>query len=391
MGLGAPTNGTKKRASLNLLSRRLQFAFTMFVMIFAVPAMAHQIRPGIANILVSPDTVQIELLATIEVLVADIDIAGLQDTNDAAAAENYDMLRALDPESLEQALRLDWPAISQKFQLFAGNTRLLADVSGVEIDPVGDVETTRESVIMITARLPDDATPVTFGWDESLGPLVVRQVLTDGGGYSAYLTNGEPSMPIPRVGSAQRSWVSALTNYVGIGYVHIVPKGLDHILFVLGLFFFSLHMRPLLLQVTAFTVAHTVTLALGILDVVQIPSTVVEPLIAASIVYVAVENLFFQKMTPWRTGVVFAFGLLHGLGFASVLGDIGLEPARFVTGLIGFNIGVEIGQLTIILAAFLLVGLPLGRTSWYRKIIAMPASVAIAIIGAYWFVERVFT
>ena len=148
-------------------------------------------------------------------------------------------------------------------------------------------------------------------------------------------------------------------------------------------------MRPLLTQVTAFTVAHTVTLALASLGVISISPNVVEPLIAASIVYVAVENVFFQRMTPWRTVVVFGFGLLHGLGFASVLGEIGLNPARFVTGLIGFNIGVELGQLSVILGAFVAVGLWFGRKPWYRAMIAVPASVAIAATGAFWFGQRV--
>ena len=126
------------------------------------------------------------------------------------------------------------------------------------------------------------------------------------------------------------------------------------------------------------------------LGYVQLPPSLVEPLIAASIVYVAVENIFMSQYRPWRTAVVFGFGLLHGLGFASVLGDIGLDPARFITGLIGFNIGVELGQLAVIAVAFLTVGFWFGSKDWYRPVIATPASVAIAITGAYWFAERVF-
>ncbi len=105
------------------------------------------------------------------------------------------------------------------------------------------------------------------------------------------------------------------------------------------------------------------------------PASIVEPLIAASIVYVAVENVLFTRMTPWRTVIVFCFGLLHGLGFASVLGEIGLNPARFISGLIGFNIGVELGQLTVILGAFPgCSGCRFGKKSWYRARIAIPAS-----------------
>ncbi|CAN0588825.1 unnamed protein product, partial [Ectocarpus sp. 12 AP-2014] len=131
--------------------------------------------------------------------------------------------------------------------------------------------------------------------------------------------------------------------------------GLDHILFVLGLFFLSTRMGPLLWQISAFTLAHTVTLALGALGYVNIPGNIVEPIIAASIVYVAVENIVSDKLHRWRPLVIFVFGLLHGLGFASVLGEFGLPADQFIPALIGFNVGVELGQLTVIAIAFLLV------------------------------------
>ena len=115
-----------------------------------------------------------------------------------------------------------------------------------------------------------------------------------------------------------------------------------------------------------------------------------EPLIAASIVYVAVENIFGGKIGMLRVAVVFGFGLLHGLGFASVLGDVGLQDSRFVIGLIGFNIGVEFGQLSVIALAFVLVGWPFGQKLWYRTRVVIPASTAIALVGAWWTVERVF-
>jgi len=163
---------------------------------------------------------------------------------------------------------------------------------------------------------------------------------------------------------------------------------LDHILFVLGLFFLSTRLAPLLWQVTAFTAAHTVTLALGMLGYVTVPASIVEPLIAASIVYAGVENVLSRGLSPWRPAVVFVFGLLHGLGFASVLGDIGLNPSQFVTGLIGFNVGVELGQLTVLALAFLAVGLWFRNKPWYRARISNPASIAIALVGAFWVVER---
>jgi hypothetical protein len=218
--------------------------------------------------------------------------------------------------------------------------------------------------------------------------LVVRQAGEGDDLYTGYLTKGALSDPLPRAGVAEVGGFENFLRYVVIGFEHILPKGLDHILFVLGLFFFSLKMRPLLIQVTTFTLAHTVTLALATLGLVTVSPAIVEPLIAASITYVAIENILRPKLGWWRTAVVFGFGLLHGLGFASVLGDIGLDPSRFVASLIAFNIGVEIGQLTVIAAAFLLVGLWFGNRSWYRAAIAIPVSCVIAVIGGWWVIER---
>jgi hypothetical protein len=124
--------------------------------------------------------------------------------------------------------------------------------------------------------------------------------------------------------------------------------------------------------------------------VVSIPRSVVEPLIALSIVYVAIENVARTDLTPWRVALVFAFGLLHGMGFAGVLAELGLPRSEFVPALLSFNVGVEAGQLTVIGIALALFGVPFRRKAWYRSRIVVPASIAIAAVGFYWSVERVF-
>lgn len=182
--------------------------------------------------------------------------------------------------------------------------------------------------------------------------------------------------------SAPAAW-----RYLLLGYEHILPLGLDHILFVVGLFLLSPKLRPLLWQTAAFTVAHSVTLALSMLDVVQLSPRIVEPLIAASIAYVAIENLLTDKLHPWRTVVVFCFGLLHGMGFAGALREVGLPGGSIVAPLLLFNIGVELGQLSVVLIALSLVGW-FRRAHWYRKAIVIPISVVIALTGAYWCVQR---
>nr|WP_224745855.1 HupE/UreJ family protein [Neiella litorisoli] len=177
--------------------------------------------------------------------------------------------------------------------------------------------------------------------------------------------------------------------YIGAGFEHIIPKGLDHILFVLGLFFSSLLLASLLWQITAFTLAHSITLGLAALGLVAVPASLVEPLIALSIVWVAVENCLFKQASKWRPAIVFGFGLLHGLGFASVLSDYGLPKDDLVPALLAFNIGVELGQISVILLAFVAT-FWIRRKSWYRAVVQIPASALIALVGLYWFIERVF-
>jgi uncharacterized membrane protein len=178
-------------------------------------------------------------------------------------------------------------------------------------------------------------------------------------------------------------------QYLALGYTHILPKGSDHILFVLGIFLLCTKLKPVLLQVTAFTVAHTITLALTIYGIVSLRPAIVEPLIALSIVYVAVENIATSQLRPWRVALVFGFGLLHGMGFAGVLSELGLPRSEFLTGLLCFNAGVELGQLTVILTAFLLIGLPFRNKPWYRRRVVVPLSMAIAAIGLFWAIQRI--
>ncbi len=187
----------------------------------------------------------------------------------------------------------------------------------------------------------------------------------------------------------QPSRVKVATRYLNFGFEHILPKGLDHILFVLALFLLSIKFSYLLWQVTAFTIAHSITLGLSIYGYVSLSSAVVEPLIALSIVFVAFENLMTSRLNPWRPVVVFIFGLLHGLGFAGVLSELGLPREDFLTALVTFNVGVELGQLTVIGSAYLFLGWFISKT-WYRKFVIFPASLVIAVTGAYWTIERVF-
>lgn len=176
--------------------------------------------------------------------------------------------------------------------------------------------------------------------------------------------------------------------YIKLGIRHIVPEGLDHILFVVGLCLISTNIKTILWQATAFTVAHTITLALSMNGTIALPAALVEPVIALSIAFVAIENLVLAELKPWRIAVVFLFGLIHGMGFANALNETGLPPNRFYTSIIAFNVGVEIGQIAVIAAAFGLLIIPLRNKRWYKKAIVYPLSILIALIACYWTVQR---
>ena len=207
---------------------------------------------------------------------------------------------------------------------------------------------------------------------------------------SDYLLNGSTSADIAVDASTTQSRGSVFLDYLQVGFEHIVPKGLDHILFVVGLFLLSNRLKPLLAQATCFTIAHSVTLALGALGVIRVAPAVVEPLIALSIVCVAFENIWTDRLTRWRPVVIFSFGLLHGLGFAGVLTEIGTTRYGFWAGLVAFNIGVELGQIAVIAVCFLTIGLWFGHETWYRRRITIPLSGAIATLASAWLLQRMF-
>ncbi|HLK30035.1 MAG TPA: HupE/UreJ family protein [Puia sp.] len=186
------------------------------------------------------------------------------------------------------------------------------------------------------------------------------------------------------------SKTDAAVLYMEIGYQHILPLGFDHILFVLSLFLLSPKLKPVLLQATAFTVAHSVTLALAMYHIITPSTNIIEPLIAISIVYVALENIFSPRLKPSRIVVVFLFGLVHGMGFAGALGQLGLPQNHYLLALVMFNVGVELGQVTVILIAFLLLGKWFGNKRYYRKLIVIPISIIIALIAGFWTIQRIF-
>jgi hypothetical protein len=235
--------------------------------------------------------------------------------------------------------------------------------------------------IRLTGAIPAGAREFTwsYGWTFATYSLTVN-------GATQWLEGGQLSAPVGLATAAPAE--STVFRYLVLGFTHIVPHGIDHVVFVLGLFLLSRSPRALLAQVTAFTAAHSITLGLSLYDVISLPPAVVEPLIAVSIAWIAVENICMRELRSSRVVLVFAFGLLHGLGFAGALRGIGLPRSEFLTALVSFNAGVEAGQLAVIAAAFLLVGWRCADRPWYRRRVVIPASATIACAAVYWTIER---
>ena len=365
-------------------------------------AEAHELQPTIGDLSVQEGVATLILKVNLEALLSGIDLDAIADTNNAANAQDYDALRTLSVDEIAARapnLLIQWNALPLLKINGDGVPLSSAQITMPEgVDP----ELARISQWELTADLPRSATEVVVSWPKGAGAMVLRQQGVEAP-FTGYLNGGDSSPAISFEGGGAQSGWQAFGSYIPVGFDHILPQGLDHILFVLGLFLLSTHLAPLLWQVSAFTLAHTVTLALGALGLVNIPGAIVEPLIAASIVYVAVENIFRTGLSRWRPLVIFGFGLLHGLGFASVLGDFGLPQDQFVPALIGFNVGVEVGQLTVIALAAILLWIAVGAAriaplkgveeevrehEVMFRAASIIGSLVIAIIGIFWVIER---
>jgi hypothetical protein len=283
--------------------------------------------------------------------------------------------------------------LAQLTSVFADRIVLFVDAHEVRASEVRYIPPAAADALasfQLRGVMPRDATRLRwlYGLVGDRYPLEIRQ--PDGSATIEWIDGTNWSDVIDLSKSFTRpTRMEILRQYLWLGYTHILPKGLDHILFVLGIFLLSPRLKTMLLQVTAFTVAHSITLGLSVYGIVSLPPRIVEPLIALSIAYVAIENMVTRDLKPWRLALVFMFGLLHGLGFAGVLRELGLPRHEFVTALLAFNLGVEGGQLTIIAAA-MLAAAPFIKKDWYRQRVVMPVSLLIAAIGLYWTITRLF-
>jgi len=323
--------------------------------------------------------------------------------------EAYFPLTQSSPATQRAAVERALPLIREALEFYAGDMRLELELQGFSLpalpesayaDPAQD----KSTVLRFTAKLP--ATPAPLVMVVPYGARVHHPVLFAAGSPAAgvlarsWVEEG-PSEAFewaaiaggvaraPNGATATSPWHVELRTYLRLGFRHIFPQGLDHMLFVLALFFLGLEWRKLIAQTTVFTLAHATTLFLSRYGVISLPGKYVEPLIAFSIACIALENIWRPKLGPARLALVFAFGLVHGLGFAGSLAEVEFPRDQFLVALLGFNLGVDLGQLFVIAVAFLAVGW-LRNKPWFRDRITVPSCWAIAAVGLFWTVQRVF-
>jgi len=378
--------------------RKMHFAITLYCLaaIFVAQySIADIVKPALIEISVYTDgNYRIELRASLEALMTGIN-SKYKNTQDAPNADAYDELRALQPAELREKFIQFEPELYKEIQLKFDEQAVNFQISDIQIPLPGYTKVPRTSIIILEGKASRQAKHLTWYYPArfSDNAVRVRQVdeVNEKWHWSSWqwLRKDKPSKTFSlQEIFTEPSRFEVISDYTVAGFEHIIPRGLDHILFILGIFLLSTKLKPLVLQATMFTLAHSITLSLSMFNVVSLPASIVEPLIALSIAYIGIENIFAHKLKTSRLALVFVFGLLHGLGFASVLAEFGMPESAYITALISFNIGVEIGQLVILTVAFF------GITYWFKNkqhfynYITVPGSVIIGVTGLYWTWDR---
>lgn len=311
-------------------------------------------------------------------------------------------------ETQRAAVDLALPVIHEAMEFYVGDTRLQLELKDFNLpqlprEAFDDPAVDKSTVLRFTAKLPATGGtllmvvpygarvdhPVLFAAGTPAAGVLHRSWVEEGPSeeFNWEKVTGQPAAVL--AAAPRPPWYVDFWTYLRLGFKHIVPEGLDHILFVLALFFLGQTWRKLVAQTTVFTIAHATTLFLSRYGVFSLPGNIVEPLIAFSIACIALENIWWPKLGPARLVLVFAFGLVHGLGFAGSLAEVEFPKDQFLMALLGFNFGVDFGQLFIIGLALLAVGWWRDKP-WFRARIMIPCCAAIAAIGLFWTVQRIF-
>ena len=278
----------------------------LLFILFFIPSIvfSHELKPSIANFQFIEKNnklnFKLSIQLNLEAILANIDPSH-SDTDESKNSDYYNSLRKLPAEQLLDVFKKSLINFKDNIFLNQNELKIPFKIDNVQIDRIGDLKLSRKTLIQISGS-NIDKNNLQFGWIKDYGPIILRvSNLKSEIVYTEYLKINSISKNFSITKNKSQNLFKEIYNYLTIGFLHIVPKGLDHILFVIGLFLFSPKFKPLLIQVSAFTVAHTITIFLGVLNILSISPQIVEPIIALSIAYVAIENIFLKEYFSLET------------------------------------------------------------------------------------------
>lgn len=382
--------------SLNNAFLSLCFCLFLSGLFYPKLAPADVVKPALVEISIFADnTISVVIDLSLEAAMTNIGTQYKNTKNSPNAAE-YDELRNLNPENLRQRFLRFAPQFLSSIRLLVNGKTQDLTLKSIKSDIKGYTKRPRKTILTYIAQPEDWAKTIQWQYAKVYGDSALRYQIVKKDQYNwsgwRWLRNGASSGTIDISLDSPNStptMLQTLGQFIGIGFDHVIPLGWDHILFIVGMALSSLLWRKLLLLVTTFTLAHTLTLALAMAGVVEISPRITEPLIAFSIAYVAIENLLPRQSIKRKSIIVFLFGLIHGLGFAAMLKSFAMSADNFAITLIGFNIGVELAQIVLVFSVVTVLLLLKGRGLNYQKLMIIPVSILISLLGIYWGVERI--
>ena len=378
---------------MKIIKLSLFFIIAFFINLFSTVSISHEIKPSIADFTYDENFLNIKIRLNAELILSNIDASKISNTNSSSLSDIYDKLRILNKIELEELFKSSWQEISTNIDIKINNETKKINLINIEVEDIKNFEISRDTHIYLQVLLNNNSEYFTFSWIKKYGPIILRENSNhklEDELFTEYLQSGIESNQFSFNEKNFKNRLNSFIKFFVLGVQHIIPKGLDHILFIFGLFLFSSSLKKLITQITIFTIAHSITLIFVSLSLMKINPQIVEPIIALSIVYVGIENIFKNYVKEYlRYVVILFFGLLHGLGFALVLSDIGYRSTDLFINLISFNIGIEVAQISIVLVLYLLVASNFAKNKNYRMFFQVPSSILISSIGLYWFFERI--
>ncbi len=335
-------------------------------------ASAHPVPFSYLDVQLQPSAVEVSLVAHIYDLAHDLQLSPPDRLLDASfVGERERAMQAM------LAPRLSVAADGRVLMPQWGQTEILRDRQSLRFHLTYPVRATPGSVSVNAAMFPYDPMHQTFV-NMYEGDTLTSQMILDG---------AHPHLDY--FAGSRQGVFAVIEKFVPAG-VHHILIGPDHLLFLIGLLLLGGSIRQLLVVVTSFTVAHSITLSLAALNIVTPPARIIEPAIALSIVYVGADNLLASGGRDVRGWIAFTFGFIHGFGFANVLREMDLPRRALGWSLFSFNIGVEIGQLFVVVLVATAFTMLRQRSEWSRRHLAFAGSIVVIAAGTFWFVQRVF-